>query len=361
MKTVGKSTLLNVGSVASDSTVEMNTKVTSPACVTTALSKDVPMNKILKIPGDRHTMNVNLKILENLCTLSEIKLRDHLKSTSPSLKDYETYLYADTGSRVLAVAHMDVLIGVSNPFRLFKDGDYTVVMHPNLDDRLGIFTILHLFPQYGIATDVLLTTDEEICRSTARDFTERCKKNYNWIVEVDRAGEDVVLYNYESDKRIVKDLKSVGFNINRGSYSDICEMEGLFTSAFNMGIGYHFQHTTQCCASLQQLARQLKKLQSFYNTFKDVSYEHEYVPIVFGGYPRELDFDDDSYLYDGWGVSEDDTCDMADTYWVNGQMHWAYVPPRGRRKRDRGYNKNGRRLWSGHWNDENNEDDDYNR
>jgi hypothetical protein len=303
-------------------------------------------------------MKVDLKILENLCTLSETKLKDHLLRMRPSLKDYGTYLYADTGSNILAVAHMDVVIGSSNPFRLFKDGDVAIVMHPNLDDRLGIFTILYLFPQYGIATDVLLTTDEEMCMSTARDFAEKCNKNYNWIVEADRGGEGIVLYNYGNDKQIVDDLKSMGFTVDHGSYSDICEMEELLTSAFNMGIGYHFQHTTQCCASLQQLARQLKKLQSFYSAFKDVSYEHDYMPSIIPGiYPRELDFDDDSHLYDGWDINDADDDDMADTYWVDGQMHWAYVPPRGRRKRENKYDKRGRRLWSGHWEDD---DDDYN-
>lgn len=305
------------------------------------------------MPCDERTMKVNLKVLENLCTLPETKLKDHLELVRPTLKNYGTYLYSDTGSDILAVAHMDVVkpLGIGDgTFRLIKDGDTSIVMHPNLDDRLGIFAILYLFPQYGIATDVLLTTDEEICMSTAHDFAENCTKNYNWIVEMDRAGEDVVLYDYEDDAGIVKDLRSVGFSISRGSYSDICELEGLLTTAFNVGIGYHFQHTSQCCASLRQLARQLKKLQKFYEKFKDVPYEHDFVPIMCG-YPNALDFDDDSHLYDGWDI--DDMEGMPDTWWEGGQMHWSYVQPPGRRrKRDFEHNKKGRRLWSGHWDDD---------
>jgi hypothetical protein len=291
-------------------------------------------------------MKVNLKILNNLCTLSEEKLKNHLKMVRPNLKDYGTYLYSENpDAKVLAVAHMDVHSITGTQFRLVKDETTTVILHPGLDDRLGIFTILYLFPQYEIATDVLLTTDEECCMSTARDFAENCTKDYNWIVELDRAGEDVVMYNYDEDKEIIKDLKSVGFQLGAGSYSDICELEDLGASAFNMGIGYHFQHTSQCCVILRELARQLRKLKTFYDQFKDTKYEHEYVPIG-TYYPTRRDFEDDVHLYEGWGSDNDEfDHDNSDVYWKNGEMHWSYVRPR---RPSYGQHR-GKRLWSGHW------------
>lgn len=291
-------------------------------------------------------MKVNLKILNNLCTLPEEKLRNHLKVVRPNLKDYGEYLYSESpNSKVLAVAHMDVHTVPGTYFRLVKNENTTVILHPGLDDRLGIFSILYLFPQYDIATDILLTTDEECCMSSAREFAENCKKDYNWIVELDRAGDDVVMYNYDDDESIKADLKSVGFKLGIGSYSDICELEGLGVSAFNMGIGYHFQHTAQCCVILRELATQLRKLKMFYDQFKDQAYEHDYIPAA-TSYPSDRDFLDNPMYWD----DEDDDGHYAgaDTYWENGKMHWSYVPPRRQLQRQ----WKGKRLWPGHWEEE---------
>ena len=301
-------------------------------------------------------MKVKAKILSALCSLPEAQLCDHLKVVRPNLKDCGNYLYSESPkNKVLAVAHMDVAQGVSTSasFRVVKDDSTSVILHPTLDDRLGVFTILYLLPQYNIATDILLTTDEESCMSTARDFAEVCNKDYNWIVELDRAGEDVVLYEYRDDVALVSDLESVGFKLGVGSYSDICEMDELGVSAFNMGIGYHFQHTSQCCAVLPQLARQLAKLKVFYDKFKDKAYEHEYVPRGIY-YPSARDFSDDTRLYEGWGDDDEKRWDEqygeegSGTYWQGGQMHWSYVQPR---KKAYGEHR-GKRLWAGHWGDE---------
>jgi hypothetical protein len=296
-------------------------------------------------------MKVNLKILNNLCTLPEEKLKDHLKAVRPNLKDHGEYLYSESpDNKVLAVAHMDVHSVPGTQFRLVKDENTTVILHPGLDDRLGIFSILYLFPQYEIATDILLTTDEEYCMSSAKEFAENCKKDYNWIVELDRAGDDVVMYNYDDDDSIIADLKSVGFKLGRGSYSDICELEALGVSAFNIGIGYHFQHTAQCCVILRELALQLRKLKNFYDQFKGKSYEHFYVPSA-ARYPTDRDFLDNPLYWDDEDENEDEHYAGADTYWQNGKMHWSYVPPRRRLQRQ----WKGKRLWSGHWGEEEND------
>ncbi len=292
-------------------------------------------------------MKVNLKILNNLCTLPEEKLRNHLKIVRPNLKDYGEYLYSESpNSKVLAVAHMDVHEIKGTQFRLVKNENTTVILHPSLDDRLGIFSILYLFPQYEISTDILLTTDEECCMSSAKEFAENCNKDYNWIVELDRAGTDVVMYNYDEDKDIIADLKSTGFKLGIGSYSDICELEGLGVSAFNMGIGYHFQHSAQCCVILRELAIQLRRLKMFYDKFKDQAYEHEYVPVA-TSYPSDRDFLDNPMYWDDEG-EDDEHYAGADTYWENGKMHWSYVPPRRQLQRQ----WKGKRLWPGHWEEE---------
>jgi hypothetical protein len=305
------------------------------------------------VDNSGNEMKVKTKLLRKLCSLKENDLIDHLLKVKPNLKDYGTYLYSENeNNKVLAVAHMDVASSVNQNLmlRVIKERDTTILMHPALDDRLGIFAILYLFPQYGIHTDILLVTDEEICASSAEDFAYECEKQYNWIVELDRAGEDVVMYEYRRNSQLVEDLVSSDFKLGLGSYSDICAMVSLEVSAFNMGIGYHHQHTDQCCAVLDQLGRQMGRLKEFYDDFKDKPYKHVYSPdqmilyrtlaMEFGEEGKWLTEQEWEELYGEEG---------SGAYWQGGQMHWSHVA-----QKHSSYERyEGNRLWPGEWDDSN--------
>ena len=84
------------------------------------------------------------------------------------------YYHHDHGAKVLGVAHLDT---VMNRTPRLRD---SVVIAPQLDDRLGVFCLLNLLPSMGITVDVLLTTGEERGRTTAANFYG----SYNWIVEL---------------------------------------------------------------------------------------------------------------------------------------------------------------------------------
>lgn len=219
-------------------------------------------------------MKINLKLLENICDLSTRKLMNTLSETY----DWDTqglYFWKDCGSKVLAVAHLDT-VGGHVPFNQLQTSKDVIAMSMNLDDRLGVYTILDLLPQFGINVDILFTDNEECCDSTAQFFVETHPKEYNWIIEFDRAGEDIVLYSYGRTPKLSEDLQIAGFKIGKGSYSDICELYPLKTGAFNMGIGYHFQHTEQCIAIFSELSRQLVKLKMFYHMNYDKKYVFPY-------------------------------------------------------------------------------------
>jgi hypothetical protein len=233
-------------------------------------------------------MKVNTGALRKICNLSEDKLKKYLLASNTGMEDYGAFLWhSKRKADILAVAHMDVALE-SAAFNTVETPDDLFILSSALDDRLGIFTILHLLPQFNIKVDILFTTEEEMCMSSAQEFPDFCDKDYNWIVEFDRAGTDVVLYEYETNVDLTDDLKSVGFEIGIGSYSDIRELEQMGVGAFNIGIGYHFQHTDQCCASMLQLATQLTKLQQFYEEFKDVQYDHRAIPTEIPKYNRFL-------------------------------------------------------------------------
>ena len=111
------------------------------------------------------------------------------------------YLYKNNNAKILAVCHMDTVFDHAHKYN-FCHIDENYIFSPKLDDRLGVYTILHYLPKYhpNVKYDYLITTDEEIGKSTAQLFAKVNKKKYNWIVEFDRKGEDVVLYDYKHNK-----------------------------------------------------------------------------------------------------------------------------------------------------------------
>jgi hypothetical protein len=177
------------------------------------------------------------------------------------------YFFQDNGAKVLAVAHLDDVMWSTPVKRSHK------VYCPQLDDRLGVFCILGLLPQLGINVDVLLTDGEEMGRSTGYYFDP--PKEYNWFVEFDRAGSDVVMYQYETRKK-KNLLKQYGFKTAFGAFSDISSMDHLGVWAFNVGIGYYAQHTQNCWANLQVTKSQVLKFAKFWEDHKDTPYAHNF-------------------------------------------------------------------------------------
>jgi hypothetical protein len=219
--------------------------------------------------------NHGLKRLQKLLTLPDTKAMKYLA------RMYEwTYImqgrqmfYLDKGSPVLAVAHLDTFFGEKQNVRTVEMGGDVLLFSPHIDDRVGVYVCLELLNIFEI--DVLITTGEESFQSTAYDFTDVATHDYNWIVEFDRMGDDVVLYGYEDNTDLVDDLESVGFIIGDGSYSDICELESLETGAFNVGVGYYLQHTHRGFVSINTLYGQLDKFYAFYDQYFDKKYDHD--------------------------------------------------------------------------------------
>lgn len=179
------------------------------------------------------------------------------------------YAYRAAGNKILAVAHCDSVTCDTDHF-FTKNG---IVWCTRLDDRLGVFTILDMLPEMGIQVDILLTDGEESCNSTARyvEIPQEC--DYNWIVQFDRRGEDVVTYQfYEIDKYVEKFFGKAGY----GSYSDICELDWLGCSAMNVGVGYHEEHSLGSHAKLWEYRRQMRRFFSFYQEYNGTRINHEF-------------------------------------------------------------------------------------
>lgn len=209
-------------------------------------------------------------------------------------------IFKDRGADILAVAHLD---SVDKQAFCNISLSERKIYSPWLDDRLGAYIILFLLQKMGITTDILLTEGEESGRSTAQHFqTDEFPvhdRKYNWIVEFDRRGEDVVMYDYGTVELADK-LRKHGFEIGIGSFTDICYLGHLKRSAFNVAIGYENYHSGGAWADLDVLDRQINRFVSFYKEYKDEvmeysgrRYEHR---TAYVGYGYDYDTDD----YHGW-------------------------------------------------------------
>lgn len=180
------------------------------------------------------------------------------------------------GSTLLAVAHLDsVQAGRDVVDSRETDG---TIRCPVLDDRLGVYTILFLLPKLGIKPDLLLCDMEESGKSTAKVFALPGKTTYNWMVEFDRKGEDVVTYGF-TDKTWVDTLKTM-FDVGRGSFSDIAALTQVGSCGVNIGVGYENYHAANAFFDFDVYCRQVARFVDFWELHKDTRFEHVVAPPV---------------------------------------------------------------------------------
>jgi len=193
-------------------------------------------------------------------------------------------IFIDNGGDVLFVAHLDTVLPPKmkkcTKKRLHASG---------LDDRLGCLLAYELGTK--LCADILLTDDEEKCTSTAQYHI--CK-NYNWVVEFDRAGDDVV--TYEDDSYAFQQVLFKYWNIGFGSYSDIADLPTT-ACCFNLGIGYQHAHSKDSYVDLKVLARQVEKFKEFYEKYRATKF-------VVDEKIEEQDALTHSFIYD-------DACDVC--------------------------------------------------
>lgn len=171
-------------------------------------------------------------------------------------------IFQDNGARVLAVGHLDAVLYSSPRIRGNR------IYCPQLDDRLGVATILNL-PAF-VQVDILLTDNEERGRSTACFFD--APRQYNWIVEFDRQGTGCVTYQYD-DPAWVNAIKANAL-YEYGSYSDIVDLGHLKASGVNWGVGYHNQHTQNCFVDVREHDLMVRQFLDFYRANHKKSFPH---------------------------------------------------------------------------------------
>jgi hypothetical protein len=186
------------------------------------------------------------------------------------------YHFRDNGSRVLAVAHLDTVAPADQRAAHFANSEAgQVVFSRALDDRLGAYIILHLLPALGITYDWLLTTGEEMGMSTADAFDP--PKDYDWIIEFDRGGTDVVMYQYD-DIGTRRAVRASGARVGDGIFSDIAYLEHLGVKAFNWGTGYQDYHGVRSHAFLRDTFDMVGHYLVFHELHAGTAMPHEAAP-----------------------------------------------------------------------------------
>ena len=234
------------------------------------------------------------------------KLKHWLQPTEHIFRDLQQYvlgdvkqhrIFIDRGGSVLFVAHLD---SVQKPnfirYRKTKSGKIKRIYASGLDDRLGAMLAFVLSKE--LKADLLLTDYEERMQTTAK--YHNCK-DYNWIVEFDRAGYDVVTY----------DLSSIEFDntlqeywsVNYGAYSDICELK-TDACCFNLGIGYELAHSRNSYCDVKTVKQQIELFRRFYVTYKDVQFKQD---------------EKSDYWQDNYTIDRCDICGM-----VNAELMYSW-------------------------------------
>lgn len=204
---------------------------------------------------------INKKLLRGICKASITDFE------SMGVVDESGNIFLDNHSPVLFVAHRDYVC--NKVFCSFPTDD--LIFSPQLDDRLGIYVALDLLPQYGIIPDILLTKDEEIGQSTAKDF--KPTKEYNWIFQFDRRLDDAVTYQYK-DRDWIQALIDSGFKVGSGTFSDICYLDHAGVCGVNVGVAYNNEHYVNCYANVPMLLDQIDIFATFWNKNKDTKFPH---------------------------------------------------------------------------------------
>jgi hypothetical protein len=180
-------------------------------------------------------------------------------------------VYIDQGSDILAIAHRD-FVCPSQHFEVVTIMGVRYILNGQLDDRLGIYTILYHLPQMGIKYDILLTENEETGNSSAQDFIPR--KTYKWMFQFDRRTDDVVHYQYFNREMEMR-LKKAGWNTYlHGSGSDISKMSHVGCIGINIGTGYSDEHTAWCKMNVDMWYAQVRKFSGLYADIKDETFPY---------------------------------------------------------------------------------------
>lgn len=230
-----------------------------------------------KVPEEKRKKamdKLNLDTMKMVCTIQTPALFDMVKLIFPNAVLMGRNIFVDRGANILGVAHRDTY-GTDyggNDTHFFPIGSR--IYNASLDDRAGVYILVDWLLNLGLDYDILITTDEEMGMSSAWEF--KTDKEYNWMFQFDRAGTDVVTYQYKEEDWM-EAIRDIFPKIGTGSFTDIRDLD-LGICGMNIGTAYYDQHSSYSYFSPSELSRMIALFVEFYTTNKDTKFEHEGIP-----------------------------------------------------------------------------------
>lgn len=259
---------------------------------------------------------------ENLCKLSQKKLKTHLNNT---LKDmgYEPvnrkgYLLAKGTHPVMLIAHMDTVHDML-PWLFNYTDNGNVISSPyglGADDRCGIYMILEIIKE--INCTVLFVEDEEIgcvgANKFCKDYEEDKlngiikEKEFMYLVEFDRRhAQDAVYYSLDNPEfeNFITTSSGDYFKTAQGSCSDISYIAPtLGIAAVNLSCGYYDEHTNKETCNIREMKASIKAAKKILNTLVENPFIYKKKEIAYYGsnWASRYYEDWDSYGYGYYGT-----------------------------------------------------------
>ena len=246
--------------------------------------------------------------IEKILKLKQEELLDYcyidlLKKGYKKIKYTKDYVYAEGDIPILLVAHTDIVH--SNPPKLIvKDLAKMIMWSPTGiggDDRCGVYAILKIceaFKPY-----VLFTTGEERGGLGVKKFVKEVEKpNVKFIIEIDRRGNNQVVYYECGNEDFQKYIQSFGFEKQHGSYSDVSTLSTEYDIAgCNVSAGYYNEHTTTEHIYLEHLDNTITKVMAILEDENNIYYDCKKVEYT-TKFPKTRYYYDDLYddLYDDY-------------------------------------------------------------
>ena len=185
---------------------------------------------------------------ETVLRLSQSELKEALRKELSEMGfvpiSWKGFLYAPGQVPVLLVAHLDT-VHSEPPEIICYSKDERYVMSPQGiggDDRAGVYMILQILRQVNCY--VLFCEDEECGGRGAAFFTRSgISVDVNYIVELDRKGENDAVYYGCDNQEFRGFVAEFGFQEAFGSFSDISILAPyLRTAVVNLSAGYYNAH-----------------------------------------------------------------------------------------------------------------------
>lgn len=218
---------------------------------------------------------MNLELMKTLTTLNVSSLYKillkFLKSKGyTNIKKGQTFIMAEGEIPVCLIAHMDTVnIDFYNkvPDMSLYDPEqdiFHVVSGCTLDDRLGIYSIIQIILD-GYKPSIIFTDLEETGGQGIEEFVTRytkCPFDINFIIELDRQGENDSVYYSCNNKKFQKYINSFGFKTAQGTFTDCLILgETWDIAAVNLSCGYLLEHTIYEYAHLKWTHNTIDKVE----------------------------------------------------------------------------------------------------